>query len=156
MKDKSILKYWRAFLDSLPEEKRNLYKDYSVWHFCDNQKGANDLVDLVLRGIKTATCSLLWSYETEGELPPNPGEISVVTNWVGEPLCIIVTREVKVVPFIEVEEEHAFNEGEGDRSLAYWRKVHWDVFSRECAKIGKKAQEDMPLVCEQFELVYPK
>ena len=84
----------------------------------------------------------------EGELLPNLGEISIITNWTGKPICIIKTVDVKIVPFLEVTREHAFREGEGDRSLTYWRKVHWEVFSRECTKIGKKPQKDMPLVCE--------
>ena len=42
----------------------------------------------------------------------------------------------------------AYDEGEGDRSLAYWRSEHerffrkYDVFS-----------EDMLLVCERFRLI---
>lgn len=156
MKNHQIINFWHRFLDSLPEENKDSYKDFSVWHFCDNEEDANALVELVVRGIKTATCSLLWSYETEGELPPSPGAISIITNWAGEPLCIIVTRDVKIVPFGEVKKDHARREGEGDKSLAYWRKAHWDVFSRECIKIGKEAKEDMPLVCEQFELIYLK
>ena len=32
---------------------------------------------------------------------------------------------------IEVSEEHAYKEGEGDRSLAYWRAVHEEFFTKE-------------------------
>ena len=151
-----IAQFWQSFLDSLPAVKRISYKKYSVWHFCNNEKDANELVDLVLQRKKTATCGLLWSYEMEGEILPKTGEISIITTWVGEPMCIIETSDVKITPFEDVKEEHALKEGEGDLSLAYWRRVHWEVFSRECAKIGKEACEDMPLVCEQFELIYLK
>ncbi|TFH31677.1 MAG: ASCH domain-containing protein, partial [Anaerolineales bacterium] len=55
----------------------------------------------------------------------------------------------------EVDEEQAYLEGEGDRSLAYWRDVHWNFFSRECAQIGREPSEHMPVLCERFKLVFP-
>ncbi len=81
------------------------------------------------------------------------GDLSIITNWDGEPLCIIETTEVQVKAFNQVDEQHAYDEGEGDRSLAYWRQVHWQVFSAECAALGRKPTEDMPLVCERFRVV---
>ena len=59
------------------------------------------------------------------------------------------------MPFNEVDAEFAFDEGEGDQSLDYWRTVHWDYFSRRCAKIGKEPSLEMPVNCERFELLYP-
>jgi uncharacterized protein YhfF len=122
--------------------------------FCDNEPCANELGDLVRRGIKTATCSLLWSYEAEGDPLPQPGDLSIVTDWTGRPLCVIEITEVSVRPYNEVDAQFAYDEGEGDRSLAYWRQAHWDFFSRECAQIGREPAEDMPLVCERFRLLY--
>ena len=46
-------------------------------------------------------------------------------------------------------EEHAFEEGEGDRSLSYWRKAHLEFFS----SYGN-FQESEELVCEKFMVVY--
>ncbi|MDF1522053.1 MAG: ASCH domain-containing protein, partial [Trueperaceae bacterium] len=60
---------------------------------------------------------------------------------------------VQVVAFDEVDEAYAALEGEGDGSLAYWRAAHWDVFGRECARIGRLPAPDMPVVCCAFEVV---
>ena len=49
--------------------------------------------------------------------------------------------------------EHAYKEGEGDRSLEYWRKVHEEFFTEELESIDQKFNEDIKLVCEEFELV---
>jgi uncharacterized protein YhfF len=38
--------------------------------------------------------------------------------------------------------------------LAYWKKVHWDFFSREMEPFGEKPTEDMVVVCEEFEVVF--
>ena len=78
----------------------------------------------------------------------------MVINWNGEPLCIIETIEVKITSYNEVDERFAHDEGEGDRSLAYWRKVHWEAFSRSCATTNLKPTDNMPLVCERFRVVF--
>ena len=59
------------------------------------------------------------------------------------------------MPFCEVTAGHAYKEGEGDRSLAYWRKVHEDFFRAELEEAGLEFSPSMPVVCEEFEMVYP-
>ena len=56
-------------------------------------------------------------------------------------------------PFDEVPEQFAYDEGEGDRSLAYWREAHRNYFSRQRFK-DRAFDEQMPLVCEQFRVVH--
>ena len=115
---------------------------------------ANELGRLVRDGTKTATCGLLWEYEHEGEPLPEVGELGIVLDGDGEPLCLIETTEVHVLPFDQVDAEHAHAEGEGDRTLAYWRDAHWRFFSRLCQKIDRVPSETMPLVCERFRVVF--
>ncbi|HAS8183051.1 ASCH domain-containing protein, partial [Vibrio vulnificus] len=50
--------------------------------------------------------------------------------------------------------EFAALEGEGDKTLAWWREAHWNFFSRECVELGISPSEDMLLVLEQFKVVY--
>jgi len=61
---------------------------------------------------------------------------------------------VEVRPYDDVDERFAHEEGEGDRSLEYWRKAHWRFFSRTLPGIGKKPSLDMPLVCERFRVIH--
>jgi uncharacterized protein YhfF len=146
--------FWQEFLATLPGSA-SPPEDYQVWHFSDNEESANKLGGLVRAGIKTATCSLLWSYEVEDQPLPQVNEYIVITNWEGTPLCIIQTTEVEVRDFNKVDAIFAYEEGEGDRSLDYWRQVHWEVFSNECNMIGYRPTPGMPLVCERFRKVYP-
>jgi uncharacterized protein YhfF len=154
--EKRITEFWKKYLDSLPENKRPKVDQYEVWHFCDSQILADRLVQLVLKGIKTATCGMVWSYEAEGEKLPEKGDLSIITDWEGQPLCIIETTHAAVIAFNDVGARHAFEEGEGDRSLDYWRRVHWEVFSRECAALEKEPKENMPLLCEKFRVLFPR
>ena len=143
---------WDAFLASAagsPEAD-----SYTAWHFCDTLGPADALAELVRTGRKRATTAALWSHELTGEPLPRPGDLSVVTDWSGRARCIIRTTSVEIVAFSEVGEEFARAEGEGDGSLAWWRRAHWDYFTRVLASLGRLPEDDMPVVCERFEVVY--
>ena len=153
-KQSKVETFWKSYLGSVSEETKLSHTSYDTWSFCDNEEAANKLGELVKSGIKTATCSLIWKYEVENEKLPSVGDLSIITNWEEEPLCIIETTETEVKAFNEVDDKFAFDEGEGNRSLTYWRKVHWDFFSRECSSIGRKPTETMPLLCERFRVIF--
>ena len=149
----SIQPFWNEFHASVGGDKVDA-RFYEAFHFDDNEPSANELAELVLAGTKRASAGLVWSFEAEGRAPPKAGDLSVVTNWQGEPLCVIETKAVAIVPYEEVSEEFAATEGEGDGSLRYWREAHWAYFGRECARIGRVLGMRMPIVCERFEVIY--
>ena len=62
---------------------------------------------------------------------------------------------MEIVPFDSVSESFAATEGEGDKTLGYWRETHWQYFSRECQRIGREPNLHMSVVCETFKVVYP-
>lgn len=114
---------------------------------------ADKLGALIMQGTKTATCSLLWEYEHEGEPVPHAGQLTIVTAGDGRPLCLIETCSIEIRQFADVDAQFAYEEGEGDRSLAYWRDAHWRFFTQVCDMIGRTPSEDMPLVCERFRVL---
>jgi uncharacterized protein YhfF len=152
-RENEIERVWQAYLNSLPEVSA-APGTYEAWSFGDNPDMADELADLVLRGIKTATAGLLWEYEAEGEVLPQPGDASIVLDGTGSPACVIETVQVEVKPFNQVDAAFAHDEGEGDRSLDTWRRVHWRFFSRACGRIGRTSSETMPVVCERFRVMY--
>jgi hypothetical protein len=62
---------------------------------------------------------------------------------------------VRTSPFSLVDAAFAWDEGEGDRSLAWWQRAHRDFFQRQCERAGVPFSEDLPVVLERFELVWP-
>ena len=131
-------------------QRSALQGSYQAWAF----GGAPDkLAELVSRGIKTATCSAAALYEHEDEELPKVGDHSVILNSDGQAVCIIRTTKVYVTAFDQVSERHAYLEGEGDRSLAYWREVHKEFFTEELKTIHQEFDESIQLVCEEFEVV---
>ncbi|RIL38633.1 ASCH domain-containing protein, partial [Mammaliicoccus fleurettii] len=85
---------------------------------------------------------------------PQVGDISVVLNEKGNPQCIIETTLVYQTPFNDVTEHHAYLEGEGDKSLAYWRQAHIEFFESYYAELGIPFDESEIMVCEEFKLLY--
>ena len=127
---------------------------YSAWQFGYGVDQGDRLLACVLDGPKRATTGALATYEAEGEAVPVPGDYSVILDGHGVARCVIRTTRVDILPFEEVDAAFAYDEGEGDRSLEYWRSVHWAYFVRELAGLGLEATPDMPVVCERFEVVY--
>ena len=132
-------------------KKSGLAGTYEAWPF----GGAPDeLADLVVQGIITATCSAYDLYQINNEPLPKAGDYSVILNSREEAVCIIQTRRVYVTEFDKVSEEHAFQEGEGDRSLEYWRKVHESFLTKELASVHRSFDGNAKVVCEEFEVVF--
>jgi uncharacterized protein YhfF len=154
VEDNRIETYWQRFLDTLPPDSPVRDERYVAESWGDSPQMADELGALISAGTKTATCSALWEYEAEGESLPEIGLKTIVLDGNGDPMCIVETTEVEVWPYDEVDARFAYEEGEGDRSLEYWREVHWLFFSRTLPNIGKEPATDMPLVCERFRLVY--
>jgi uncharacterized protein YhfF len=146
--------FWKTYGDTFSVLNLPVPHDYTSWHFCTDESSANSLARLVYEGKKTATASLLWTYEAENEQIPRAGDFSIITLWDETPVCVIQTTDVRVIPFIEVPPSFACNEGEGDRSLEYWREVHRIFFTEECLKINKNPVPDMPVVCESFKVAF--
>lgn len=144
--------FWSAFAATTGEADDARF--YEAFYFGDSEALANELAELVLRGTKRATTAALWAYEAEGQPLPRPGDLSIVTDWGGRPVCVIQTRSVEVVPFDQVSAEFAATEGEGDGSLDFWREAHRAFFGRECAAAGRVFAESMPVVCIDFDVVY--
>lgn len=130
----------------------NAGEDYMAWAYGDDP---DTLAELTRTGMKTATASSGPLYALEGEPLPEAGEYSVVLNSRDEAVCVTHTTRVYTMPFCEVTADHAYKEGEGDRSLEYWRRVHENFFRAELAEAGLEFSPEMPVVCEEFEVVYP-
>jgi uncharacterized protein YhfF len=144
--------FWSDFAKAIDGASEERF--YEAFFFGDSEALANELAALVLLGTKRATAGAVWSYEAEGKPLPQPGELSIVTDWSGQPLCVIETQSVEVVPFQEVTAEFAATEGEGDGSLSFWQEAHRAYFTRECASAGREFTENMLVACERFAVVY--
>lgn len=144
--------FWESFARTRAVDPTPRFLE--AFYFDDNEPSANELAELVIEGRKRATAGLLWAHDSENKRIAEPGDLSIVTDFSGNEVCVIETTRVDIVPFSEVSEDFAATEGEGDGSLEYWRRAHEAFFARECKRIGRTPEPDMPVVCERFEVVF--
>jgi uncharacterized protein YhfF len=74
----------------------------------------------------------------------------VMLDGSGRPLAVIETVERTQRRFNDVDAAFAYDKGEGDWSLPYWRQARRRYFTR----LGQFA-DDMLLYCERFRVVEP-
>ncbi|MBC2183940.1 ASCH domain-containing protein [Listeria sp. FSL L7-0233] len=146
----SVNEMWQKYRAANPM----ISNKYEAWAFGNSVRMANELGALVMSGIKTGTSSLFYWYDQGGEMMPSVGSHVVLLDGEEEAMGIIKLIGVMIMPFNEVPETFAYLEGEGDRTLEYWRQVHTSFFMNECVELGIPFEEDALVVCEEFEVVF--
>jgi uncharacterized protein YhfF len=119
------------------------WRALETFAFGDNPALADELLALVLEGKKRATC---WAV-SEGLKGAAVGKSIVALDGQGRPRAVLTTKELVQRRFYDVDDQFAHDEGEGDRSLAYWREAHKRYFTR----LGLFGP-DIMLWCERFTL----
>ena len=109
------------------------------------------LAQLVISGVKTATCSGHVFYEINNTPLPTTDDYFIILNTEEQPVAITKTVEVKLIPMNEVKEEFAIAEGDG--SYENWKSIHKKYFTSELQKVGLEFSGDMLLVCERFTVI---
>ena len=127
----------------MAEESNPDWRSLGQFPFGYSPELADELAELVLAGKKRATC---WA-ASEGP-KTHAGRQWVVRDGAGVAIAVIETVELTQRRFDEVDAAFAFDEGEGDRTLASWTRAHRNYFGRQ----GTFAP-DMLLWCERFRLV---
>jgi uncharacterized protein YhfF len=119
------------------------WRGLETFSFGDSPELADELGALVLEGRKTATC---WPV-SQGELT-TLGKRMVMLDGSGRPRAVLETVELTQRCFSEVDAAFAHDEGEGERTLEWWRNAHRNYFGRR-----GEFSEDMTLYCERFRVV---
>ena len=118
--------------------------DLESFSFGDSPALADRLLELVLTGKKRATC---WP-AAEGAKGAEVGKQWIAKDGQGSPRAVLETLELTRRRFVDVDESFAYDEGEGDLSLEYWRQAHSEYFTGQGT-----FSNDMDLYCERFKLV---
>ena len=126
---------WQEFIQKYPSYKG---KTYDTFTFGDKP---DELLKLVLHGEKTATSCIY-----RGDSSNKVGDISIILDSVGNAQAIIEDIKVSVVPFGKITANFAHKEGEGDKTLSTWRKIH--------KAFWKDITPETLLECEEFKLLY--
>ncbi len=106
------------------------------------------LVEAVLRGDKIGTAGLAADFAPHTSNPlPKRGDRWRLLDFDDEPVGIVETTEVCVVPAGQVDVQFARDEGEGFESAADWRAAHERFWSDHVIT------DETLIVCERFRLM---
>lgn len=147
MTEKGVDAFWNRFVAAT-----GIDGQYEAWAFGDESRPelATQLALLVRDGPKRATAGLAAEYQQDDEPLPEVGDMSVILDGTGSPVCVIRTTEVRIKRLGDVDEAFAWDEGEGDRSLGWWKDAHIRFF----AHLGISIDDDSEMMLERFELLW--
>ena len=148
--------FWARFLAETDDPKDAKSRFFEAFKIGTAENEADEGARLILSGVKTATSSLLCSYESADKRPPIAGDLSIVMNGRNEPVCVIETTWSVIQPFALVDERFARDYGEWDRTLPTWREKCWAHYSDQCQALRRSPNQEVPLVCERFRVIFPR
>jgi len=146
-----IDQFWERFKKSNPMYEQKKYTE--SYYFADTKESANHLLKLVLDGKKTATCGSLPGYQVSNEKIPMPHDLTILTDFDGNPYCVTEVKSITILPFNQMTFDICKREGE-DESLESWVDNHSRFFTRESKTDGYKFTKDMLVVFEDFDVIY--
>ena len=117
---------------------------------------ADELTELVLSGVKRAHASLHRDFQKDLEPLPQPGDHLVLLDGSGQPRAIIRNTHVELRHFNQIDDAFAFEAGDGDLSLRWWLTAHRQDYSQRGEVEGFEVNEQLELVLEHFDLVWPQ
>lgn len=145
---------WSAYSSAHPAAVR-VCPEYTVEHFGDSARLADELLREVTHGAKRATAELASAFAAGGDPLPRIGSHWIACDSSGAPRVILRSVEFRLGTFGSVDESFAWDEGEGDRTLTTWKQDHSRYWTRTCAARGSVWSEDDEIVFERFRVVWP-
>jgi uncharacterized protein YhfF len=143
-----------AFWEKAKKEKGIEGEFTEAYGIGDTPELKQELLDLVLEGKKRASTSLVRESEIEGWPLPEVGQYNIILDGSGEPAAVIKTVSVRRCRFNKVDEDHAYLEGEDDRTLESYIREHTKYYTRRGEALGFIFTPDMEVILDRFELVY--
>lgn len=146
--------FWQRFVATADVAAGTRYAD--AFHFGDHPRLVDELLGLVLDGRKRATASGLAELEAANLPIPCVGDHWIVCDGQSRPRVVGITTDVRIGPLQSVDDQFAWDEGEGDRTRDDWLHQHRIYFRRTYAAAGLDYHDDIDVVFERFDIVHPR
>ncbi len=149
-------KFFDDYLNTLPHDARPRDPRISA-SVAGTPEITDELLALYLMGKKTAGSSVVEGINASPEVfMPAVGDYWIYLNSKNEPSALLLTTRIELRKFRDVPESIARDEGEGDLSLAYWRRVHSELWTPYLERWGLKSMDDATIITEWFRILLPK
>ena len=148
---KEVYEFWEKV-----KTEKGIQGDFEdAFGFGDNPELKNELLNLILEGKKRTSTSLLKESEVAGYPPDIVGQYNIILDGRDKPVAVIQTTSITKGKLHDVAEEHAYWEGEGDRTRETYLCEHIKYYKRVGESLGFTYDLDMEVEFVRFELVYP-
>lgn len=148
---KEVLDFWEKV-----KSETDVTGDFiDAWGFGDNPELMDELLGYILQGIKRTSTSLCKETELEGWPMDKVGDYNVILDGRDKPVAVIKNVSVRRVKYRDVDADHAYWEGEGDRTLKTYFMEHDKYYKRRGEALGFDFNKDMKVDLRRFEVVYP-
>ncbi|MFG6445729.1 ASCH domain-containing protein [Microbacterium sp. P07] len=145
---------WAAYSHARPDAVA-ASPEYTIEHFGDSRRLADELLAHVIEGTKRATSELVADFLARGDAVPRIGSHWMACDGLGVPRIIIRSIELRIGTFATADAAFAADEGEDDLSLDSWRREHRIYWTRVAAAQGRVWSETEEIVFERFSVVWP-
>lgn len=145
-----------AFWAKAKKSGASLGDDYWVRRIGATKETVDIILPLVLGGQKRGSFGLKPLLDRQPGPGPAVDREAVVIDMDGEPHAILRTTQLTPVPYKDIAEEHLIVEGPGARKLERWQEIHWPYWTALLEPYGLEPSQDMIVMVEHFDLVFPQ
>lgn len=144
--------FWTAFLEQTGVPENSYCGRYT--YFGSSEEASVEILEQLLRGEKTLISHCVPHYIVTRTPMPKVGDYTMVTDFYGNPCCILKTEDVTIVPLPEVEEGMILGECQGN--ITQWRQGKQEEFQAMAKQGGFHYSDELPVLLEHVVVVFPE
>lgn len=144
--------FWAAFLEETGTPETTFLENYT--YFGDSEEASVDALEQFLSGERTAVSHCVSAYLATKQRMPRIGDYTMVTDFYGNPGCILHTLDVTIAPMSELSKTLIEQECPGVERES-WLQDRRKEYTALAERFGFHYNDDLPVLMETVELVYP-
>lgn len=143
--------FWAGYLEQagLPE---NTYCNHYTY-FGNSQEESVEILEQLLRGEKTAISHCVPYYIVTRTPMPKAGDYTMVTDFYGNPCCVLKCVDVVIDPVDQIPEDIARQECQGE--FPQWLERKRAEFRASAQKAKFHYNDGLPVLMELVKVMFP-
>lgn len=144
--------FWTVFLEETGTSPNAMVSRYT--YFGHSEEESVSALEQLLSGEKTAISHCIPDYLTKKQPLPRIGDFTMVTDFYGNPCCILKTTDVLIAPLPEVPEPWIQYEHPG-ATRDTWLQKKLAEYESLAARGSFHANAENPILLERVQVIYP-
>lgn len=144
--------FWQAFLEETGTPENTVLNEYT--YFGSSEEESVTVLEQLLAGEKTAVSHCIPDYLVKKRRMPRVGDYTMVTDFYGNPCCILHTTDVTIAPMPEIPEDLRAQDCPGIQPAA-WLAQKQAEYRDLAGHSSFHYHDEIPVLMETVALVYP-